>query len=950
MAILTLTSADAGKTIPVSGSLDWDVYGTDAADTIEVAAGASAIVRGGAGTDVVKLLGGSADYTVKLSGSNVVFTHTSTGKTVTVPVTSAGDSVSFGNGTAVTLKSTGSVVTLGAQTISATDAAVTGATGTATGATTGTTAGQSFSLTTSAETKALTTGNDTVDGTVANSLEGDTIIDQGGVDTLNAKLTAALTNATTIADVENINLEWDAFGTATVDAAKITNATITVTSAKLGYLGDVQINNAGANKIVAGSGAAGALDVNGSTTAVVDAGTAKTVTVDALASKGVSANVTAGAATTSISVGAAGATNTFATVDVVGGAATTAIRVDGTTGTADVANVSVVKDSTVSFLTNKVETVNLTAAAGQKVTIDDVSLFDKLTVTSAGAVTLIAGSDELNAKTLTNATTGLTIDLTSDAAADLTKVQASNINLKNNLAGDLKVASGAVLTLGVAQNGTGEILSGTGTTDAVTLNVTVDQTKIDVIDGTDDIETVTINTALAATDADSVLTIGQLDAKNAVIAGADKVTLTKFNATSIDASAVTKDFTATQDAKAATTVVGSATAKNTIEFKADAQDTAYTGGEGVDVVKLAQTTGNSTTILGNGANTYTNTTLTNGTAVVIGGTGVDTITVTTAATADTANVVIQSGDGNDVVTLALTGAGNKETATVELGAGDDKITLGSATSATDVLSITGGDGTDTVDLNGKNISAGTITLTTVEVLHDSIGAATVDAALLGGKTFTIKGDGSLATQLDVVTGTAGSYDFSGLVLDQSLTAGIGGLSIIGNAGNDTIVGTSGNDTIATNGGTDVITGGAGADAITLGVGAGNDKVIIGAGHTGKTTGTVDLISAFKTAGADTISFGLAATATNYVEAASTFNTKTGAVATIEQVTAQANDILNGTVRFAVLDNANGDGSSADIAATNSYVFFDRDGDGTADEVITLVGKVLTNVEFADFVA
>jgi len=146
MAILTLTSADAGFTIPVSGSATWSVYGTDAADTIEVAAGTSATVSGGGGTDVIHFLGGSADYTVAYSGTSAVFTHTN-GSTVTIPLTSTGDSVAFGDGTAVLLTGSSTGVLLGTQTITTTAAAVTGATGTGTG---GTPATPTFSVAASA--------------------------------------------------------------------------------------------------------------------------------------------------------------------------------------------------------------------------------------------------------------------------------------------------------------------------------------------------------------------------------------------------------------------------------------------------------------------------------------------------------------------------------------------------------------------------------------------------------------------------------------------------------------------------------------------------------------------------------------------------------------------------------------------------------------------------------
>lgn len=817
--------------------------------------------------------------------------------------------------------------------------------------------GEAFSLTADDAGDVLvgTANNDTFNAE-AGSLAGTTIAGQTGNDTLNATLTGALTNTTKIQSVENVNFDWNAFGTATVDAANITGANnLTFTSSKLGYQGNVQVNNAGDNTIVAGTGANGALDVNQGKTVTVNAGQAKTVTVDAAATGAVSATVTAGAATTSIDVGSATA---FATTNVTGGEATTSIEVNGTTGSSDVANVTVSKDATLAFLTQAVETVNVTAADGNKLTLADKSLLDKATITSDGSVTLVAGSDELTTHTLTNSTAGLTIDLTSDAAADLSKVSYDLLNIKNALAGDLTVASGANLKAGVDLTGN-QILATAGTSDVVNLNLTVDQTAIDVIDGTNDVETLNLNVEAASSETDGEIDINRLDAKKVVITGASKLSIgdgtasatDDANVESIDASAVTGEVNITEGtANAANniTVVGSSTAKNTVTFATTSASTSYTGGEGVDVVTMAQTTGDSTVVLGNGANTYTNNTLTNGTAVVVGGAGVDTITVVvTDSGANTANVVIQSGEGADVVSLDMAGA--NEQATVELGAGDDKLTLQTATSAGDNLAVDGGEGTDTIDLNGLDLTDGSITLSNVEVLDDSAGTAIVDGALLNGKAFTIKGDGKLSTKLDVELDTAGDYDFSGLTLDATLTDGIGGLNVTGNSGNDTIVGTSGNDTIATGGGNDTVTGGAGVDAMTAG--GGNDKFIFAAGDTGKTATTVDSITAFNTAGDDSISFGVAATATNYTEVGQIDTGTTGA--TFTELTTAANNALNGTVQFAILVDGSTDAANAGagaVASGNTYAFFDRDMDGTADEVVQLVGITANDVAQSDFIA
>ena len=125
MAILLLEDADVGKVVPISGALDYLVYGTDAVDTFEIAAGTKARIFGQSGVDVLHFLGDASAYTVRLNGTSAVFTHTASSAAVTVPISSGGDSLKFGTGTAVTLKSSGGVVTLGAQSVTTTDAAVT---------------------------------------------------------------------------------------------------------------------------------------------------------------------------------------------------------------------------------------------------------------------------------------------------------------------------------------------------------------------------------------------------------------------------------------------------------------------------------------------------------------------------------------------------------------------------------------------------------------------------------------------------------------------------------------------------------------------------------------------------------------------------------------------------------------------------------------------------------
>jgi len=354
-------------------------------------------------------------------------------------------------------------------------------------------------------------------------------------------------------------------------------------------------------------------------------------------------------------------------------------------------------------------------------------------------------------------------------------------------------------------------------------------------------------------------------------------------------------------------------------------------------VTMAQTTGDSTVVLGNGVNDYANASLTDGTAVVLGGTGVDTIDITiTDSGANTGNIIVQSGDGDDAITVNFAGA--NETADVKMGGGDDTFTFDtSATGASDTIAIDGGEGTgDSIDLNGIDISAGSITLTGIEVIDDSAGTGVVDAALLTGKSYEIKGDGSAATTLDVVIGTAGTFDFGGLTLNSSLTDGIGGLSIT-TTGADNITGTSGTDTFI---GADVaaavvLNGGRGLDTYTLddstAGNAGTATVQVAAGDSGVTTATADVITTFET-GVDALKLGTAGSASNYYD----LDTNSGAsdqIATVELAVAAANAAtgsgtsFDGTIQYIyVNDSASG---------VDSYLVADMDLDGTADLAIEI---------------
>ncbi|MBK1642510.1 hypothetical protein CKO12_11595 [Chromatium okenii] len=132
MARLLLTSEDNAKTVPLTGTLFWDVVGSARVDLFEVQAGTAASILGGAGKDLFRLLGNQTDYSVYQASSNVVFTHQSTGETVTIKSLSAtGDEIAFVDTAPISLKITGGALMLGEQLLTPTPSPITTSTDTA---------------------------------------------------------------------------------------------------------------------------------------------------------------------------------------------------------------------------------------------------------------------------------------------------------------------------------------------------------------------------------------------------------------------------------------------------------------------------------------------------------------------------------------------------------------------------------------------------------------------------------------------------------------------------------------------------------------------------------------------------------------------------------------------------------------------------------------------------
>ncbi|MCB2183978.1 MAG: DUF4214 domain-containing protein [Desulfobulbaceae bacterium] len=796
--------------------------------------------------------------------------------------------------------------------------------------------GTTFTLTTAADTIIGTSDNDLVTGTSSTFGTNDVVIDQSSTDNDTMNVTLTTTNAVaTVSGIEKVNFDWDAFGTAGVDAASITGATITVTSSKLGFLGSATVSNAGANTIVAGSGADGTLTVTGATTSTVTGGEATAISVAAAgtASADDTLTLTAGTNTTSVTV----ADFDSATVDA--GTATTISLTDDDAAADDGDTVALTFGADAT-LTNNVDDLTVTAsAAGLTLTVDTVDA--SLDFAGTNSVTLnVDDATDLDAETVTNSSTGtlaLTID-DIDGAADLDEVEADTITVAAATAGGaLTVATGSSVTISAdLASAYGLTVAGTGTTDTATLTLEDDQSSIITFSG---IETTTI-AASATVSASAVdLTIAEINAgtNDVVLTGANDVTITLCEAGDLDATALTNDLIVTQDAAADMDITGG-TIDNTVVFKGTTHDNNYVGQSGDDTVTFATTTGSATAVVGAGDNTITANTVTTGDLVVVAGSGDDVVSATALTTG---NVTLELGDGANDVTLDGTFAGINMT--LVTGSGADTLTIDDGAGA-DTFNLTFGSGTDTLEIS-EDITAGTFTVSGLEVIAVGSAAATavVNSTLLTGKSYSVTAAGTATDTLLVQMDAAASVDFSNITIDQTITKGLAGLEVTGSAGNDTIVLTDYADVIAaTGGGDDTITGGNGSDDITLG--AGDDTVIVASGDAGTTSTTIDFVSAF-TSGADTFKLGVAGSATNYAEV----DMSAAAASDYADALGAANTALDGTVIYAVIENSLDTGTGWDGTA-NAMLFIDFDADGTADAGIELTGALGANIAYTDIIA
>lgn len=172
----------------------------------------------------------------------------------------------------------------------------------------------------------------------------------------------------------------------------------------------------------------------------------------------------------------------------------------------------------------------------------------------------------------------------------------------------------------------------------------------------------------------------------------------------------------------------------------------------------------------------------------------------------TSTLTLNAGDGDNTITVGVLDAGFAASFSINAEDGDDNLT---ATATNIALSITGGDGGDTL-LGGS----------LVDTIDGGVGNDSIDGGA-GGDSLTGGNDD------DTIKGGAGIDTINGGAGNDSIEGGTEGDILIGGDDDDTILGEDGADNIDGGPGTDSLDGGAGNDTITGG--DGGDNITGGAG-------------------------------------------------------------------------------------------------------------------------
>lgn len=561
---------------------------------------------------------------------------------------------------------------------------------------------------------------------------------------------------------------------------------------------------------------------------------------------------------------AGGSGDGFATVNVT--TATGASTLQKLAAGGDFATLAVTGDQALTItdaLANTVTTINAAGNSGAvKLTSSSVTLTatggtgtaDQLTLSAIPGTATISGFETVVAGAagtvnLTNITGATTLGVAANAGAVLftnAAATTNTINLSGNYQGGASLSGTAPLATGGAITYTPVSLAAVATD---TLTVAVDN------GGSANTGTYTVGTA----------------GTPAALTAANVETLTL---TTADWSAVTLGGISQS---VAPTVAGSVTVSGASNLTLGAVNITGNTSTNVDTYNFGGVTGTLNATIG-----------ATGNASVTGAAGIDTLTTT--AIAGTAAVKTQTfnlGNGDDSITFVsdttALGAANLADKLVLNGeAGNDAFRYTTAAAAnTDLVTIAGGVGTDTLFVSGAGAFGPTATVSGVEAItfNQTANSATtlawtggatdiVTVTALGSATETLAlstptGTGALNTSnwvwqgwtagadlLDITGGDSADNLFGGTTQINSantLEGGAGNDTITGGTAADLIIGGSGDDTLTVGGGADQVIGGTGSDTIALGATGDADLVYFHGG-----SGTAGSIARVGGLGVDTI--------------------------------------------------------------------------------------------------
>jgi len=473
----------------------------------------------------------------------------------------------------------------------------------------------------------------------------------------------------------------------------------------------------------------------------------------------------------------------------------------------ETANVTVNGD--IALGVDTADILNLAATADATVTLTDVAGNGAASVTEivgSGAGVITVEGDLSGVTDITGVDTAVIDTNTTVNASDW---DVSNIVVDVDLTNGITVADSASVKLTEAQGGLTVTGKGeTSSTATVTSELAAVGTLAFASFASADLELTAADATVTSLDADDVaLTVNVADGadittligEDLTLVGAGNVVVDNADAVDVlDASALSGNLELTSADTGSQEVAGAA-GDNTVEFTAtgNGETATFVGQSGDDEVSFAAA-GNVEASFAGGENQITLAQDFAGEASIAGGADADTLTVDGVA----------------------------GTIAAQLGAGDDVLELGVGTDLSGSLTVDFGEGDDTLAL------AANADISTLDTELTGLESVTVDTTAifsgeqLSGAEYSISGGDAQAAITVEGSANDDTIDLSGLSLDDSLSAGITGVTVdltTNAGGDDTVIGTSIDDTISVDVAQETtLTLGDGADSVEgLAAGAGS---------------------------------------------------------------------------------------------------------------------------------